>query len=131
MKQSNEKEMKLKIKAGKKTNWKLPRDVFGHFRREYNINVHLKQFEQDLEHSMIYYLNEIGLSVNLDKSKVDKSEAKYMWAELDGYKTSDGEQICVWMHGNMEGDFKSLALGTRSEFDKVVVDEYQKMDHKQ
>lgn len=121
MKQSNEQEKKLTVNAKRNSNWKLPRDVFGHFKRDYNIDVSLKQFEQDLENARIYYLNEIGLSVNLDKSKVDRFDAKYMWAVLDGYKTPSGEQIYVWMQSIGKGKFKRIAMGTRNVFDKVVV----------
>lgn len=115
--------MNLTFKARpRKSVWKLPNDVFGHFRKKYGVETSLGDFRVILETAYTYYLNEIGLSVNADGSKVDKSSALYMWAQLDKCKTTSGEQLYVWMRKKDNGTFGNIAFGTKPLFDKKIVE---------
>ena len=110
----------FKIKISEQcSQWKLSKREFGQFRRNYNLGVSYKDFVNELNGLYVYYLNDIGLSVNLDGSSVEKESAQYMLAQL--VRTFDKEPLYAWMYPKGNGEFKNITLGTRTEFDKEIV----------
>lgn len=118
---ANKKNLTFKPRP-RKSVWKLPYDVFGHFRKKFDIEIALKDFQDILDTSYAYYLNEMGLSVNMDGSKADKMSAQYMWAQLDKCKTANGEHLYVWMTRKDNGTFGNIAFGTKAMFDANIVE---------
>ena len=97
---------------------------FGQFRKMYNLEVSYPEFQNYLNGLYVYYLNEIGLSINLNGTPVEKESAQYMWAQLD--KTFNGKPLYVWMHQKGGGEYGNISLGTRKTFDKEIVTNHQK-----
>lgn len=118
---TNKKSLTFKVRS-RKSVWKLPYDVFGHFRKKYDVEIALKDFQLILDNAYTYYLNEMGLSVNTDGSKVDESTAQYMWTQLEKCKTTNGEQLYVWMIKKDSGTFGNIAFGTKTLFDEIIVE---------
>ena len=116
----NRNNLTFKIRP-RKSVWKLPYDVFGHFRKNFGIEIALKDFQIILDNAYVYYLNEMGLSVNTDGSKVEKTSAQYMWTQLDKCKNAAGEQLYVWMIKKGRSSFGNIAFGTKSMFDATIV----------
>lgn len=115
----------LKFKASPpKYQWKLSKREFGQYRKMYGFNVSYVDFLKQLNDLYVYYLNELGLTVNIDGSPVEKESARYMWAQLkkDFYK----EPLYVWMYQKGEGEFGNIGLGTRMVFDKELAKNHQK-----
>lgn len=117
---ANKKNLTFKVRP-RKSVWKLPYDVFGHFRKNFGVEIALKDFQIILDAAYTYYLNEMGLSVNTDDAKVDKS-VQYMWAQLDKCKTAKGEPLYVWMTKKDNGTFGNIAFGTKTIFDAIIVE---------
>jgi len=104
--------------------WKISKREFGQFRKMYNLEVSYPEFQNYLNGLYVYYLNEIGLSINLNGTPVEKESAQYMWAQLD--KTFNGKPLYVWMHQKGGGEYGNISLGTRKTFDKEIVTNHQK-----
>lgn len=104
--------------------WKLSKREFGQFRRKYKLEVSYAEFLTCLNDLYIYYLNKLGLSINLNGTHVEKESAYYMWAQLD--KTYNKEPLYVWMHQKGEGEFGNISIGTRKTFDIEIVTNNQK-----
>lgn len=103
--------------------WKLPNREFGQYRRQYKLD---KSYEDMLEHLnglQEYYLNDMGLSINLDGSSVEKETAIYVLAVLG--LTYNNEPLYAWMHGNGKGEFHNIVFGTRKDFDKEIVSSHK------
>ncbi|MDY6370718.1 MAG: hypothetical protein SPL12_00275 [Bacteroidales bacterium] len=122
---ANKNNLTIKLRPRKNV-WKLPYDVFGHFRKKFDIEIALKDFQVILDTTYAYYLNEMGLSVNTDGAKVDKLSAQYMWAQLDKCKTATGENLYVWMTKKDNGTFGNIAFGTKAMFDANIVESLKK-----
>lgn len=115
----------FKFKAPSPNNvWKLSKRDFGQYRRKYGLNTSYLNFIKDLNVLHIYYLNEFGLSVNMDGSPVEKESAQYMWTQLE--KKFNNEPLCVWMHQKGKGKFGNISIGTRTNFDKEIVTNHKK-----
>lgn len=112
----------ITFKASRKPVWKLPCDVFKHFKENFGVDIALKDFRIILDTAYMYYLDEMGLSVSTVGIKVDKSLAQYMWAQLDNCKTANGEPLYVWMIKNDDGIFGNIAFGTKTIFDAIIVE---------
>ena len=104
--------------------WKLSKREFGQYRKKYAFDVSYEDFLKHLDGLFVYYLNELGLSINLNGKPVEKELAQYMWAQLD--KTYNKEPLYVWMHQKGDGKFGNIALGTRLLFDKELIANHQK-----
>lgn len=104
--------------------WKLSKREFGQYKRKYALDVSYEDFRKYLDNLFVYYLNELGLSINLNDKPVKKESAQYMWAQLD--KVYYKEPLYVWMHNKGKGEFGNIAFGTRMLFDKEIVTNYQK-----
>ena len=123
--------MKFRTQKKDRTVWKLPKDVFGHFRKDYNLDISYPEIVQVLKAVKIYYLNEDGLCVNSDGSNVncaDDPSARYMWALLDGYAANDRSPIYVWMQKKDNGEFKNIKFGTKTQFDRLIVKQKKKLN---
>lgn len=98
--------------------WKLSKREFGQYRRRYRFDYSYENFLKHLDNLFVYYLNDSGLSINVDCSPVKKELAKYMWASLG--ISFEKDPLYVWMYQKGGGDFCCLTIGTKSEFDKNV-----------
>lgn len=115
----------FKIKVSRQCHlWKLCKREFGQYKRKYELDISYEDFRKDLDNLHVYYLNELGLTINLDGKPVEKESAKYMWAQLD--KTFKTEPLYVWMCHKGKGVFGNIALGTRIVFDKEIIINHQK-----
>lgn len=104
--------------------WKMSKREFGQFRRKYNLDVLYEDFLNYLDSLHVYYLNELGLSINTNGKPVEKELARYMWAQLG--KTYNGEPLYVWMNQKGGGVFGNIAFGTRMIFDKELITNHKK-----
>ena len=104
--------------------WKLSKREFGQYRKDYGLDITYANFINYLNDLRVYYLNEFGLSVNMDGSPVKKESAQYMWAQLE--KKFNNEPLYVWMSRGGKGKFGNISIGTRIIFDKEIANNYQK-----
>ena len=104
--------------------WKLSKREFGQYRKMYELHITYADFINHLNGLYIYYLNELGISVNIDGSPVEKELAQYMWAQLE--KKFNNEPLYVWMSRRGKGKFGNISIGTRIIFDKEIANNYQK-----
>lgn len=110
----------FKIKVSHKCyRWKLSKREFGRYRKKYEFDVSYEDFRKYLDGLFVYYLNEFGLSINLNGMLVEKELAQYMWAQLG--KTYNKEPLFVWMHRKGDGKFGNIVIGTRLLFDKELI----------
>lgn len=109
-----------------KPQWRLPNDLFEEFQIRCNKSISVKwgDLRRKLKQEQIttFYLNGIGLTVQPNNLRVNKTTAKYMWARLDGYMTEKDEQLYAWMHRSGNGRYQNFSFGTRYEFDAFVVE---------
>lgn len=103
--------------------WLLSKREFGQYKKEYELGVPYEDFRKYLDNLYAYYLNESGLSINLNGKPVEKEFAQYMWAQLG--KTFNGEPLYVWMKQKGNGKFGNIVLGTRTKFDEEIVKNLQ------
>lgn len=103
--------------------WMLSKREFGQYKKEYELGVPYEDFRKYLDNLYVYYLNELGLSINLNGKPVKKEFAQYMWAQLG--KTFNGEPLYVWMKQKGNGKFGNIVLGTRKTFDREIVNNLQ------
>lgn len=116
----------FKIKVSQiRHRWKLSKREFGQYKRIYEFDISYEDFLKYLDDLFVYYLNELGLSINLNGKPVEKELAQYMWAQLD--KTYNKEPLYVWMHQKGDGKFGNIAFGTRTLFDKELITNHQKL----
>jgi hypothetical protein len=109
----------FKIKVSQKCHkWKLSKREFGQYRRKWGFGVSYEDFLEYLDDLYVYYLNDLGLSINLNGKPVEKESAQYMWAQTD--KTFNKEPLYVWMHQKRKGEFANISIGTRTMFDKEI-----------
>lgn len=102
-----------------KHQWKLAKREFGQYRRRYDFDFMYDDFQDYLDGLYGYYLDERGLSVNLDGEPVDKSSAQYMWAQLG--ISFNNEPLNVWMY-KKNGVFGNIMFGTKPLFDAIIVE---------
>lgn len=121
-KKANMQQFKIKV-SQQHHRWKLSKREFGQYKRKYALDVSYEDFRKYLDNLFVYYLNELGLSINLDGRPVKKESAHYMWAQLD--KTFNKEPLYVWMHHKGKGEFGNIAFGTRMIFDKELITNHQ------
>lgn len=114
----------FKIKQPKRHKWILSKREFGQYKRMYELEVKYEDFLNYLDGLHEYYLNELGSSINLNRKTVKKELAQYMWAQTD--KIFQGEPLSVWMHQKGNGEFNKFSIGTRTVFDKEIVNNHQK-----
>lgn len=111
--------MKLQLKKSFKTHlWKLSKREFGHFNSMYKLNEKYENFREYLDTLYVYYINNLGLSVNLDGFPVEKERAQYMWAQLN--KSFNNEPLYVWMYQKGDGNFGNISIGSRIVFDNEI-----------
>lgn len=103
--------------------WKLCKREFGQFRRQYKLDNSYEDMLEHLNGLQEYYLNDLGLSVNLDGLPVEKENAKYVWASLS--MTYNKEPLYAWMYGNGKGEFHNIVFGTRNDFDREIVSSHK------
>ena len=105
--------------------WRLPNDLSEEFKTkcDKSITNNWMVLRRKLKQGQIatFYLNELGLTIQQDNLRVNKSTAKYMWARLDGYLTEKQEQLYAWMYRMGNGGYHNFSFGTRYEFDAFVV----------
>ncbi len=111
-------QIKLKV-SPKNSTWKLSKREFGQFRRKYNFEESYAGFLNYLNDLYVYYLDELGLSINSNGKPVEKELARYMWAQLG--MTYNKEPLYVWMHQKGDGKFGNIAMGTLKVFDKEII----------
>lgn len=104
--------------------WKLSKREFGQYKRKYALDISYEDFRKSLDNLYVYYLNELGLSINADGNPVEKETAQYMWAQLD--KDFNKEPLFVWMRHKRQGEFCNITIGTRLIFDQKIVINHQK-----
>lgn len=114
------KEINILVKATKH-NWKLPKDVFGHYKKDYYIKEKYEDFLNKLDNCWIDYLNELGYTVNFDGTAVGKATAQYMFANTGYYLPDSKEPLCAWMHRKQGGNFGDILMGTRKMFEKEIL----------
>ena len=56
--------------------WKLSKREFGQYRKRYELDVSYEDFLKYLDGLFVYYLNESGLSINLNGKPVEKELAQ-------------------------------------------------------
>lgn len=107
-------------KEKRTSKWKVSHREFGQFKRKYGFYVLQKKFHDDLDNAHLYYLNEMGLTIHANRKKVEELSAQYMWAQLEGYRTQDGEPLYAWMKSDGKGGFKCIQIGPRGVFDAII-----------
>ena len=122
-KKANMQQFKIKL-SQQHHRWKLSKREFGQYKRKYAFDVSYEVFRKYLDNLHVYFLNELGLSINLNGEPVEKESAHYMWAQLD--KTFNKEPLYVWMHQKGKGEFANIAIGTRIIIDKEIAINHQK-----
>lgn len=117
------------FKASKKKHYKWPffnERVCG-FKRLCNKKVSIEELHNILENAHEYFLDEFGLSANIDGSPVNETKAVFKLAQLDEKIEDGNEYILAWMYKHEDGKFKNLEFGTRHDFDKVIARKRHKM----
>ena len=103
--------------------WMLSKREFGQYKKKYELGVPYEDFRKYLDNLYVYYLNELGLSIDFNGNPVEKDSAQYMWAQLDEFFNE--EPLFVWMRHKGDGKFGNIVLGTRRKFDKEIVKNLQ------
>ena len=103
--------------------WMLSKREFGQYKKEYELGVPYEDVRKYLDNLYVYYLNELGLSIDFNGNPVEKDSAQYMWAQLDEFFNE--EPLFVWMRHKGDGKFGNIVLGTRRKFDKEIVKNLQ------
>lgn len=84
--------------------------------------INLNDIRYFLEHAKTYYLNEYGLTIEMNGKRVTKSDSTYKFAYLDGFAKENREPIIVWSKKKRNGEFGSANFGTRYDFDRIIAD---------
>lgn len=84
--------------------------------------INLDDVRAFLEHTKTYYLNEYGLTMQMNGKRVTKQDSIYQFARLDEYTKENREPIFAWSKRKKDGDFGCANFGTRYDFDCIIVD---------
>ena len=84
--------------------------------------VNLSVVRRTLEKTKTYFLNEYGLTIQLDNVRVTMAQSTYMFANLENYSGKNGEPIFAWARKKNNGEFGCASFGTRYEFDEFIVE---------
>lgn len=91
-------------------------------KKQYGVVMPYKELKMYLA-SYTHYLNDLGLSVNLDGSPVEIQTASYLWTSLS--IDSKKEPLYAWMCRNNKGEFRNIVFGTRKKFDREIVSSHK------
>ena len=67
-----------------------------------------------------YHISNIGLRKSLDNSGILYSKSSYLCIIVDGYLTSDGEQIIARREIDSTGKYKGLHISTKKELKQMI-----------
>lgn len=84
--------------------------------------INLDDVRAFLEHTKTYYLNEYGLTIQMNGKRVTKQDSTYQFARLDEYTKGNREPIFAWSKKKKDGEFGCANFGTRYDFDCIIVD---------